>query len=446
MRLTVCRWLAILSLALASAVTATARTRPHYGGTLRVESRADALRLPDAPARRLLFDTLTQTDANGEAIPGLAVRWEAQNGNHRWQFYLRSGVHFHDGSPLTAETVSQALSAACANCPWHARAAGDSVVITSESPLWGLPEELARRGYAIARRDDAGNPNGTGPFRFAANSNGILFLTANEDYWGGRPFPDAVEVYGNRSVREQWLDFAAGKADLVEVPADLLRPAQEDHLPLLVAARPSDLLLLTVSDAALKDEHLRESIALAVDRAALSNVIFQKQGEITASLLPEALSGYGFLFPSAPDAARARTLRGAQSVTLRLAVNNSEAVMQLTAERLALNLRDAGWNVRVVPLAQNSNADLSLRRVHAESADAASLLHEMLDQLGAAQTEDATDPASLYRAEHAFLQQHTVVPLLYLPRAYGVSSRVHSLELAADGTPVLANAWLEDTR
>ena len=35
-------------------------------------------------------------------------------------------------------------------------------------------------------------------------------------------------------------------------------------MPLLVAAHPSDLLRLTVSDTALKDEHLRESIALAL--------------------------------------------------------------------------------------------------------------------------------------------------------------------------------------
>jgi len=428
------------------AVTAAARTRPRYGGTLRVESQSDALNSPDAPATRLLFDTLTQTDAGGEVLPGLATRWESQSANHRWQFYLRNGVRFHDGSPLTAEAVVESLSAACVNCRWRARAVGDSIIITSESPQPELPAELARSIYAIRRQDDAGNPIGTGPFRFATNSNGIVFLSANEDYWGGRPFADAVELYGKRSLREQWLDFTIGKADLVEVPAELLRAAQQDHMPLLVAARPSDLLVLTVSEGALKDEHLRESIALALDRAALSNVIFQKQGEIAASLLPEALSGYSFLFPVTPDVARARELRGAQSLPLRLGVEGSDSVMQLSAERLALNLRDAGWNVRVVPQAQNPNAELSLRRVHGESADAASLLSEMLDRLGGAQSEDASDPASLYRVEHAFLQAHTVVPLLYLPRAYGLSSRVHNLELAPDGMPVLTNAWLEDAR
>ena len=36
---------------------------------------------------------------------------------------------------------------------------------------------------------------------------------------------------------------------------------------------------------------------MAVDRAALYNVIFQKQGEMTRVLLPNALTGYSFFFP-----------------------------------------------------------------------------------------------------------------------------------------------------
>jgi hypothetical protein len=39
-----------------------------------------------------------------------------------------------------------------------------------------------------------------------------------------------------------------------------------------------------------------------------------------------------------------------------------------------------------------------------------------------------------------------VVPLLYLPRAFGVNSRVHNLALAPNGTPLLSNVSLEDVR
>jgi ABC-type transport system substrate-binding protein len=431
---------------IAVALPAAARTRPRYGGTLHVETHTDPLKSPDGIARILLFDTLTQVTGSGAVAPALAVSWEAQSANHRWQFHLRSGVHFHDGSPLTAEAVVQSLSAACKHCAWHVRAVGDSVIFTSDTPMPELPAELARSVYAITRQDENGNPNGTGPFRFVANSNGILFLSANDDSWQGRPFVDAVEVYGNRPVRAQWLDFTVGKADLVEVPPELLRQAQQDRMPLAIAPRPSDLLALSVSGEQIADEHLRESIALALDRAALFNVIFQKQGEVTASLLPGALSGYSFLFPAAANLGRSRELRGAQSIPLHLSVDSSSPVLQLVAERLALNLRDAGWNVRVVSQAASPNAELALHLVHVEAADAASALQETLEDFGAAARDEGSDPAILYRAERSFLQSHTVVPLLYLPRAYGVSDRVQDLVLAPDGTPLLANVSLEDAK
>lgn len=446
MKRTVPWWLAVGSLLFALLVPATARTRPRYGGILHMETRSDPLKAPDGAARRLLFDTLTQVNDNGEVVTALAASWESQSANHRWQFHLRSGVHFHDGSPLTAEAVEESLSAACTHCGWRVRAVGDSVVITSESPMPGLPAELARSIYAITRQGADGSPNGTGPFRFVANSNGIVFLSANDDSWQGRPFLNEIQIYGNRTIDEQWLDFSVGKADLVEVPAEKLSLAQQERIPLIITARPTDLLALTMSDQLITDPHLRQSIALALDRTSLFNVIFRKQGEITASLLPNTLSGYSFLFDTTMDVSRARALRAGQSVAVRLAADSSNATMQLIAERLALNLREAGWSVHVVSQATNPNAELSLRLLHVEAADAQSALRETLEDFGAGLHDDTSDPAALYRADSAFLQSHTVVPLLYLPRACGVSARIHNLELSPSGVPQLANVSVEDVR
>jgi hypothetical protein len=53
-------------------------------------------------------------------------------------------------------------------------------------------------------------------------------------------------------------------------------------------------------------------------------------------------------------------------------------------------------------------------------------------------------PEGLYRAEHDFLETHTLIPLLYLPRAYAASGRVRDLRLSPDGAPLLAGVSLED--
>ncbi|TFI29329.1 ABC transporter substrate-binding protein, partial [Herbaspirillum sp. 3C11] len=51
-----------------------------------------------------LFDALVNVDATGKLIPGLAVSWKAVDPT-TWEFKLRRGVKFHDGSDFTAEDV-----------------------------------------------------------------------------------------------------------------------------------------------------------------------------------------------------------------------------------------------------------------------------------------------------------------------------------------------------
>ena len=55
-----------------------------------------------------------------------------------------------------------------------------------------------------------------------------------------------VEVRTRRAVRDQWLDLSVGKADIVEVPPELLRQAEQQHLSVL-QSRPVDLLVLTIA-------------------------------------------------------------------------------------------------------------------------------------------------------------------------------------------------------
>jgi len=70
----------------------------------------------------------------------------------------------------------------------------------------------------------------------------------------------------------------------------------------------------------------------------------------------------------------------------------------------------------------------------------------MLAAFGQPLTDESGDPATLYRMEASFIETHQVVPLLYLPRSYGVGARVHGLRLSPDGVPLLADVSLEDAK
>jgi len=432
------------------ALAAPARTRPHYGGALRIETQGDPWQMPDGLARRLVLDTLTMVSDNGAVQPALAVRWESQNADHRWQLWIRAEVHFQDGTPLTADAIAASLDEVCSHgaCPWRmVRAVGPSVIFTSDSPLPDLPELLAQAQFAIAKQDPTGAVVGTGPFRVTGFANGALTLVANDDCWSGRPFADTVELRSRRTIRDQWLDLSVGKTDIVEVPPELLRQAQQLHLNVPVS-RPVDLLALTITpNGALASREMRQAAALSVDRTALCNVIFQKQGEVTASLLPQGLSGYSFLFASDRDLDRAHALRGgASSPALTLGTDDTSAAMQLVADRLALNLHEAGFNVQTASPASRQSAPLQLRRVHLEAGSPRAALDEMLARFGQNGTVTGTDAESLWRAERGILDNETVVPLLWLPRAWDAGERVRDLRLSIDGQPLLADASLEGAK
>ncbi len=279
---------------------------------------------------------------------------------------------------------------------------------------------------------------GTGAFQAGNFANGILSLTANTNCWQGRPFVDAIEIRVHRPVQDQWMDLSLGRADVVEVPAEQLRQAQQQRMHVVELPTALLLLLHVEDEGALANPNLRAAIALAIDRTALSNVIFQKAGQVTASLVPQSLSGYAFLFPPERDLNKAHELRGGLTPpAITLAPDGNKAI-QLVAQRIALDLREAGFHVQVTePNAVHTS--LSLREIPIQNGDPSAVLDVMLQNLGHSAAPADDDAATLYKLEREFLGAKTWIPLLDLPLAYAISTRVRDLQSGADGRPDLAN-------
>lgn len=438
------RKLAISCLIAAFAMHSAARTRPHFGGTLRVETAGDPMARPDGVARRLVFDGLTESGPDGTLRPALAIAWSAENADHRWQFRLRPGVQFHDGSPVTSVAVVASLMASCAaNCAWGSvRAVGGSVIFSSDTPMPNLPALLAGDEFLIAEIQASGSDGGTGPYQVSSSANGVLTLTANESCWQGRPFADAIELRGRRSPADQVLDLSAGRADVIEVPAENIRGAQQQHLQLAVSA-PVEIIALQLADTgALANPNLRAAIALAVDRNVLANVVFQRQGVASAALLPQTVSGFAFLFPSDRDLNKAHELRGGLTPPALSFAAPASATFQLAAQRIALNLREAGFNGQLAqPGAEH--ADIVLRIFRLTTSDGAAGLAAIARAAGDGPPQAGSGPEALYNAERDLLDRRTLVPLVHLPLAWATSARVRDLRLRYDGSPDLACASLE---
>jgi peptide/nickel transport system substrate-binding protein len=455
MRLFVWRWFVVSSV-VAAALAARAETRPQYGGVLHVAMRAAPTSLdpadgaqPDSFARRnlttLMFDTLVTTDKSGRIQPSLATAWQALAGSQRWQFRLRRQVKFHDGTPLTAESVAASLRTA--NPSWNVMADADSVIIDWDSSNPDLLADLALPRNAIAKRTADSKPSGTGPFHVVDWQPGKkLALAAEENCWRGRPFLDAIEIEMGRSFRDQMTASELGRVDLVEVaPEQTHRVSQAGRR--LATSSPVELLALVFPrDAASPDEKLlREALAWSVERGSIRSVLLQGTGQPAASILPNWMSGYAFVFPTDADLPRARqTCAHVRSIpTWTLGYDGTDPLARFFAERIALNARDAGLLLQPTPAA---SADVRLLRIPLQSTDPWVALADVANFAGLPLGKKQGGVEDLYASEVALLATQRLIPLFHLPVSYASTSSVKDWSLRPDGSWTLAGAWLGNAR
>lgn len=487
---------ALLPVLLATSITLPvfAATRPHYGGTLRVEMRArlaslDPREMPSDPADfavaekliSLVFERLVCLDENGRPQPALAIAWQHDAESKRWEFRLRAGVKFHDGAPLTPADVAGAWQQ-LKGTERLATVSGEWLVIQSEQPTPDLLVELARGHNFIFHLVADGSVVGTGPFRVTewqpqvARSSGSigpasrtpsrdeggtgrrLVLAAFDDHWAGRPFLDSISVEMGVIPQQQLIDLELGKADLIELAPDQVRRASQSGGKTW-SSLPVELLALVIlhERPAVQDARLRQAFALSIDRAAIWSVLLQKQGELAGGLLPQWLSGYAFLFSTVGDLERAKQLRNEASATqrasrepIKVVYDFTDSLTRAVAERIAVNAREAGIAVQVAPPGPASAAgyDARLVRLRLGSTDTRTALESLLAALGETTSRPpgaAATPEQLYATERAVVDSYRVVPLVHLPQSCALSARVKNWMPRRWGSWRLEDVWLDTT-
>ncbi len=468
------RFLAAISLLGAAVSAATAATRPHYGGTLRVmmQSAPEALELPvnatpsaywdAARTLSLIGDTLVNLDAQGRPQPALAASWQSDSTARHWQFTLRRGVKFHDGSAASPAAIAQILGAI--HPGWNVRAAAESVTIDSETPMPSLLAELALPRHLVLKRNANRVPIGTGAFLVAEWQPGkLLRLAANEAGWAGRPFVDALEIQFGKSLRDQAIALELDKTDVIET-APQADSGSQRHSASSSVSLPVELLALVFSaNSKAHDHRLREALALAIDRRPIQSVLLKGAGEPAGGILPNWMTGYSAVFSAPANPQRARALLAesrppALNVSYNLSYDPRDPQAQLIAERIALNAREIGIAVQV---SLSGEEDIRLVRVALPSPDPATSLCEAARQLGlpqpafpAALHNNSLD--DLYQAERGLLDEYAVIPLFHLPVASAAGARVRDWATGrpGDGSAPglalagfsLADVWMTESR
>ena len=476
---------------------ADAATQPQYGGTLVVELHATTLVLDPAKWKAgapeyaasgqiaaAIFDRLVTLDRFGRFQPVLATEWSHDASARRWQFSLRPGVQFSDGTALTSPDVAAALQELLPGKP-VVTGTGTHVVVQFQTAMPDLLEQLASGRYFIYRRAADGTLLGTGPFLVAESitaATGLRYkLVANERCWAGRPFVDAIDVLLGVPALRQLFDLQLGKADVAEISPDLVRRATQESVRVW-ASSPVLLFALQINGEGGAMEkpakpnsarpvnakaQLGEALSLALDRATMANVLLQKQAEPAASFLPQWLSGYAFVFGMENNVEHAKEISsqlfGAPSAPnasitqpLRLRVDGGGDLTKLIAERVAINARQSGIPVQIQAHNATGTTDgVSLRLVswRYSSLSARAELDAMVNAL---QLEAATPEVplqvppegteQLYALERRLISERSLLPLVVMPEYIGLSSAVRDWMPERWGAWHLADVWLDAQR
>ncbi len=340
--------------AVSRAVDRAAPVAPRRGGTFRllVEGPnsldpASVGSVYDALPVGQIFDGLLALDPGLNIVPALADTWTISRDGRVYEFHLREGVTFHDGTPLTSADVvfslrrildpkhaSKSIGASYLKVVEGAPAysAGRSlnlsgvvaldpgrVEIRLTRPYLSFLEVLAMddlriipersfraMGEAAFRRA----PIGTGPFRFGSWSDTGLRLDANPQYFHGEPFLDGVEILFPRPDEHDRGNarFSRGEIEIVEPTSDTLSSMLAD--PAIEVHRYQDLSLsflgMNTGVPPLDDVRVRRAVAHAIDRQSLAALSPSTRRE-AQGILPPGLPSYSPAAKALPfdrDAAR----------------------------------------------------------------------------------------------------------------------------------------------
>ena len=287
---------------------------------------------------RHIFDAVTNRDEELQPRPGLAESWRLVD-PMTWEFKLRAGVTFHDGTPLTAEDVvfSIARIAALPNNPNPYTPLTRSIDtaeaveplllrIRTKFPDAILPNQLA--GVFVVSRNAAREAQpadfrsgkaaiGTGPYRFVAWRPGDrLELARNDTYWGGvQPWERvSMRVIANDAART--VSLRSGEIDVV----GNLNPAHAETLErdpaIKIFKRPSDRVVYLILDVArettpmatdragqvlaknpLRDQRVRQAISMAINRDAIAERVMDGFALPAHQLVPAGITGHNAALP-----------------------------------------------------------------------------------------------------------------------------------------------------
>lgn len=304
-----------------ASTAAVCKGTPVHGGSLVYERQAatESLNPVDAKngngdifADSLVYSGLVRSDPAGsdKIVPALAQRWTVSPDGRTYTFYLRHGLKFSNGQPVTAEDVKWSLDRfgnpkIDAAMSAVAVGYGTSRVINNTTIQFHLAQPVASFLYNISifpafilpknlvLKEGAAfynHPVGTGPFIVKSWVKGShITFVRNPYYWeSGKPYLSSLRYNFATDSNSRILALEGGAAQIMDgVPFSQITTLEHNKAINVQAAKvPLFLgLWLNHNQKPLANLDVRKAMQYALNRPEMNHDIFHGLGQIPNSVL-----------------------------------------------------------------------------------------------------------------------------------------------------------------
>lgn len=293
----------------------------------------DPNKMTSAPAGMVLThiaETLITLTEELEVAPLLAESWEFSEDAKTLTLHLRRGVFFHDGTPFNAHAVKVNLErfrkAAFAFLLFPRVQTIDvideyTVRLTMDQPFVPIIAHLTHNFIAmvspkqiegLAPGEDIIAPVGTGPFKFDKWVRGeYVRIVRNENYWGQKPYLDAVKflVVPSDATRLVLLETGQVHAIMRVPPHDAPRVAATPGLELVMVPSVRTIYIaFNYQRPPFTDVRVRQAINYAVDKEAIVREVLAGVGGVSAAPIMPLVFGHSPQKPYEYDPEKAKQL------------------------------------------------------------------------------------------------------------------------------------------
>jgi len=321
-------------------------------------------------------ETLFKFNDNMELEPWIAESYESID-ELTWKITLKDGVTFSNGNPCDAEAVKACIEDLVAV---HERAAGDLAIdsieadgleltIKTTTPKPTLINYLCDP-YGCIIDVTAGNADGivvgTGPFvATELVTDDHINLVKNENYWGGNVNIDEVTVLTISDGDTLAMALQNGDIDAAYGMAYASYPLfeNEDYVFTSTATSRAFYLQMNYNSDIIKDDAVREAIALGIDKEGFVNTLLNGYGYVGAGAFPESFPFGKGVNAKEYDPEKAKEVleaagwvdtdgdgireKDGKTLTINWVSYPSRQELPLLAESAQANLKDIGIDVQL---------------------------------------------------------------------------------------------------